>query len=106
MKVNTDELIGPALDWAVAECEGHGEGYMKWWRAGCDKRFVWFHPSSYWSQAGLIIEREGISILDGWHAYIENMRCPARGETPLVAAMRCYVKSRLGDEVDVPEELE
>jgi hypothetical protein len=27
------------------------------------------------------------------------------GPTPLIAAMRCYVASRLGDEVDVPEEL-
>ena len=26
-------------------------------------------------------------------------------ETPLVAAMRCYVASKLGDEVDIPEEL-
>jgi hypothetical protein len=25
--------------------------------------------------------------------------------TPLIAAMRCYVASKLGDEVDVPEEL-
>ena len=27
------------------------------------------------------------------------------GPTPLIAAMRCYVASKLGDEVDVPEEL-
>jgi len=27
------------------------------------------------------------------------------GDTPLIAAMRCYVASKLGDEVDVPEEL-
>jgi hypothetical protein len=27
------------------------------------------------------------------------------GPTPLVAAMRCYCASKLGDEVDVPEEL-
>jgi hypothetical protein len=28
------------------------------------------------------------------------------GPTPLIAAMRCYVQSRLGDEVDVPKELQ
>ena len=28
-----------------------------------------------------------------------------KGPTPLIAAMRCYVASKLGDEVDVPEEL-
>jgi len=27
------------------------------------------------------------------------------GPTPLIAAMRCYVASKLGEEVDVPEEL-
>lgn len=28
-----------------------------------------------------------------------------KGPTPLIAAMRCYVASRLGDEVEIPEEL-
>ena len=27
------------------------------------------------------------------------------GPTPLIAAMRCFAASRLGDEVDVPDEL-
>jgi hypothetical protein len=27
------------------------------------------------------------------------------GPTPLIAAMRCYVASKLGDEVEVPKEL-
>ena len=27
------------------------------------------------------------------------------GPTPLIAAMRCFVASHLGDEVNVPEEL-
>lgn len=27
------------------------------------------------------------------------------GPTPLIAAMRCYVASKLGDEVEIPEEL-
>ena len=29
----------------------------------------------------------------------------AFGPTPLIAAMRCFVASKLGDEVDVPDEL-
>lgn len=28
-----------------------------------------------------------------------------KGQTPLMAAMRCYVASRLGDDIDLPEEL-
>jgi hypothetical protein len=30
---------------------------------------------------------------------------PYHGPTPLIAAMRCYVASKLGDEVEIPEEL-
>ena len=28
------------------------------------------------------------------------------GPTPLIAAMRCYVAYKLGDEIEVPEELQ
>jgi hypothetical protein len=27
------------------------------------------------------------------------------GPTPLIAAMRCYVASKMGDEIELPEEL-
>jgi hypothetical protein len=27
------------------------------------------------------------------------------GPTPLIAAMRCYVASKLGDEIEIPENL-
>jgi len=38
------------------------------------------------------------------------MRCiypryEQRGPAPLIAAMRCYVASKLGNEIDIPEEL-
>jgi hypothetical protein len=29
----------------------------------------------------------------------------SEGPTPLIAAMRCYVASKLGDEVEIPSEL-
>ena len=29
----------------------------------------------------------------------------ATGPTPLIAAMRCYVRAKLGDEINIPEEL-
>lgn len=76
-------------------------------------------PSTDWSQGGPIIEREEIclEIHEGRHtrAAFYNMRTNfdgkakgyghAFGPTPLVAAMRCFVASKLGDEVDVPAEL-
>lgn len=107
--MKTSEMTGPALDWAVAKCEGVNDG----------KDFAWYYDrrdtyrfSSNWAQGGLIIERERISIIDE----IVNFRaamCNAGGEcigrgvgpTPLIAAMRCYVASCLGDEIDIPNEL-
>ena len=102
MKVS--DLTGPALDWAVAKCEGYQD------KDYCphDKRFrdednKWFCPSEDWAQGGAIIEREQLSIecidserwLCGW----------SEGATPRTAAMRCYVASKLGDEVEIPAEL-
>jgi len=84
--------------------------------------FMW-HPSTDWEQGGPIIEREKIDISywtsgNAWHGacpgrmrydcegeYIDGSDGHSDGPTPLIAAMRCFVASRLGDEVDVPEEL-
>lgn len=66
--------------------------------------------STDWSQGGPIIERELIETTRGG-AYAEHFweatrnSITAYGPTPLIAAMRCYVVSKLGDEVDVPEKL-
>ena len=95
MQVKTSELTGPALDWAVAKCEGR-ENDGTW-----DENF-----SSNWLIGGPLIEREGIDIYQSgvWIAEIGGNKT-IEGPTPLIAAMRCYVASTLGDEVDVPEEL-
>jgi len=69
------------------------------------------------AQAWPIIERERIEIIRGNPLYFpkgnENgdfyeplwIAGKQHGQTSLIAAMRCYVASKLGDEVDVPEEL-
>jgi hypothetical protein len=73
-----------------------------------------FNPSTDWSQGGPIIEREWICpdrLLNGqWVACKrtdtgDSMLFARTGPTPLIAAMRCYVASKLGDEVEIPEEL-
>lgn len=65
-----------------------------------------------WAQGGPIIEREKIDLnydlgdkMWNAHWYGDTEYALQWGDTPLIAAMRCYVASRLGDEVDVPEEL-
>jgi len=102
--MKTSELTGAALDWAVAKCEkpdwlgNQAEVYVL--KAG-------FHPSTNWAQGGVIIERERIEIVPDeiWNAYKQDQHIPNTGITPLIAAMRCYVASKLGYEVEVPEEL-
>lgn len=77
---------------------------------------VWapYSPSTDWAVGGPVIERERIQIwhrdedgLDNvWHATCPMLRgyeSTEDGPTPLVAAMRCYVAAKLGDEVgEVP----
>jgi len=116
--VKTSELTGVALDWAVAKCGGY-TGIALQDRINTD----WYSPSTEWVQGGPIIERERINLssLNGWPTcmdwkasmlfeevgkrYTHKEPCSAYGPTPLIAAMRCYVASKLGDEIEVPKEL-
>jgi hypothetical protein len=112
--MKTFALIGTALDWAVAKCEGHdAHCYIGVVYTTMHKRLgPECHYSTDWSQGGPIIERERI-VVTPVGGYWEANGCKppyhddtfSTGDTPLIAAMRCYVASRLGDEVEVPEEL-
>lgn len=108
--MKTSELTGPALDWAVAKCEG-----FKPHAAASLVIMESYTPSTNWAQGGPIIEREKLSLaapnpIDNTWCAMTNMYPvsghKANGPTTLVAAMRCYVASKLGDEVEIPEELE
>jgi hypothetical protein len=132
MKVKTSELSGAALDWAVAIAGGlefDEKGCAIWY--GDDPPYYEaarrpFIPSTNWAQGGPIIERERIQVgplylgsgEKEWFAhnhstmrwdeageFINGSDGQSHGPTPLIAAMRCYVASKLGDEVEVPEEL-
>ena len=121
--MKTSELTGAALDWAVAKCEKHdvftrpiANAQHKFWVGIITHDYQMsregpFTPSTDWSQGGPIIEREWIDL----HCVNDSLceaECPANGgltmqngPTPLIAAMRCYVASKIGDDVEVPEEL-
>jgi hypothetical protein len=113
--MKTNELSGPALDWAVAKCEGvDEEAFRLFYRDAEGDGDAEFHYSTDWAQGGPIIEREGIfckpTINKGWRSYqrdpFSNGICNSQyGPTPLISAMRCYVASKLGDTVHIPEEL-
>jgi len=119
--MKTSELTGAALDWAVARCEGRGfvfgetdytDGHT--YQRGTAQA-TGPHYSTNWAQGGPIIEREWIELVNGsniapdrWGAIkygADGDPFLQYGPTPLIAAMRCYVASKLGDEVDVPKEL-
>jgi hypothetical protein len=123
--MKTNELTGAALDWAVAKAaamtiEIRPAGtcgrplYVLAAEAG---RTPWtWEPSTSWHQGGPIIEREVIVLThpkyDCWTATGQDptdLDVPLYqedGPTPLIAAMRCYVASKLGDDIDVPKELQ
>lgn len=184
MKIKTSELIGQALDWAVAKCEGYDvfvltveEQCQRWFQNvpphEMDKEVAEFDEfiaalikpklavlcedgykraptheeapmlfnagppvfqhSTSWAQGGPIIQQNGIGLLfdtgsacreprwfatpddqctqetyEGEHfdpTFMVDESVGMSGPTPLIAAMRCYVASKLGGEVDVPEEL-
>lgn len=112
MKIKTSELTGAALDWTVTKLEldrliAAGEHVKPWVRDAILAGESISTYSSDWLFGGPIIEREKIAVrpsrlyVNGWVAHASNGTVVYIGGTPLIAAMRCYVASRLGDEVDV-----
>ena len=105
----------------MAKCEDRKPGYYKGEvRANAIPEFPdsppMFGPelnySTDWAQAGPIIEREEIDLKfveEGvWQAsnvFDDIAFHHFKGPTPLIAAMRCYVASKLGDEIEIPESL-
>ncbi len=133
--MKTSELTGAALDWAVANCEGYTglhkiagrrphEPQLGIWPPRKEYGVMDLWELSYstdWAQGGPIIEREGLTLdltdvlfdhetdecvqLDKPEWWASRDDVTGRGSTPLIAAMRCYVASKLGDDIDIPEEL-
>jgi hypothetical protein len=87
----------------VAKCEG------KVFDLSPDGYYT-YKPSRNWALGGPIIERESIRLHrshtgDWWAGPESDPHRPVSGPTLLIAAMRCYVASRLGDDVTVPDGL-
>ncbi len=106
------DLIDAKLDYVVAQCEKSnpskttGEPFLYEHRLFLQD----FNPSTTWAHGGPIIERERIelgSYADQWQAtmHLEDGSIFEHGPTPLIAAMRCYVASKLGNEINIPEAL-
>jgi hypothetical protein len=107
-KVKTCELNGPALDWLVDKILHPAKTYDQW------KSKNYRRYSVRWDHGGPVIDAEDIQLLkagpDLHLARIDldegdALVSEATGPTKLIAAMRCYVRYCMGDEVDVPQEL-
>lgn len=111
--IKISEATRLQLNWMVAKCEGEPFYYNEFDRSVYQANEYLFEPSTDWAQGGPIIERERIDLMwqMGGRPYWLAETQPdhndqsEEGSTPLIAAMRCYVASKLGDEVEIPEEL-
>jgi hypothetical protein len=117
MKAKTSELSGRSLNLAMTllelkRVEAAGENIKSWWK---DEVLSGQRADPYstdWLWGGPIIDREKIELHyeygdQEWKAvqFLKDEWCCQHGPTPLIAAMRCYVASRLGDEINVPDEV-
>ena len=122
MKVKVSGASGHVLDWMVAKAKDPDAVALDL----SDPRDPWierngiadqplhsYTPSTDWAQGGPIIEREGITVGDAGGSWAAGKPLAddffasfvTYGSTPLIAVMRCFVASKLGEEVEVPEEL-
>ena len=114
VEVNTAELIGAALDWAVAKAAGLTEekNGLSFDRAGrptvAGDFAIPYQPSTNWAQVGPLIEQFGLDLWKhegkfyAFHTRQHNKYC---ADTVLVASCRAIVATKLGDVVQVPAEL-
>jgi hypothetical protein len=122
MKHEVATLEGALLNDAVAMAEGWRKVSATdeqwackttsgWLLAGQMMRCAVCQPLEFsdWEHCGQIIERERITVAARggfWRAHVPGTAAKLASEadaaTPLIAAMRAYVASRFGAEVDLP----
>lgn len=119
MKVKTSELSGVQLDVAVAlALEMTGGDLRVRGGYGCSyyngSGLKTFSPSTDWSQCGPMIADHKLNIShnpsgrrpeEPWFCCDNSETFWSIGETAMVAICRAVVAAKLGDEVDIPDEL-
>lgn len=117
--IRVEDLFDADLDYWVGVTEGrqvslHDLGEYSQCLYRPKKSFAWkrYHPSSNWGQAGDLIEREHISLIemqpDVWQAMIltevagntDEYICLVQSDRQLTAAMQCVLLARLGETFD------
>lgn len=116
VEVKTAELVGTALDWAVAhtqECVWPvvygGKVYHH-----IDREYIIYAPSTDWAQGGPLLDSMVIGVIHnsrirphpfdkGYQAMASHFIGPSEGHTILIAACRAIVAAKMGDVVQVPK---
>jgi hypothetical protein len=131
-KIKVSEATNIQLDWLVAKCEGatdlriHICGEHSFWVYTTPKDDDFPESMQYlsnvdystdWSLGGQIVDKEDIALGHGNSQNDADTRfsasklgvhpwaVSAEGPTKLIAAMRCYVVSKLGETVEIPKEI-
>lgn len=134
MKIKTSELKGAALDWAVAHATKAWEFAHKWYPTmTLDPTFTGvrdyaidgmiylvprnafrqdpqpFNPSRWWEHGGRLIDEHCV-LFDTDDKSVIWAKLPEQslfkgGDNHLVAACRAIVMAKLGEEVEIPDEL-
>jgi Protein of unknown function (DUF2591) len=117
-RIKTSKLTGKALDWAAGQAEGlvfeNGDWYKPATQSLAASRIPEWSPSTNHVQCSAIMVREGIET--AW-LYVGDTKWAARkrlvegakdsfcmdGPNSIIASMRCFVASRFGQDVDVPD---
>jgi len=118
MRIKTATATGVTLNWLVAKAKNTlfplGSVVLDQKQLLVSDEFVVYTPSTNWNQAGPIIAdwrvctdigHDGVWLAWVKQNYEDKPEFMQSGPTLLIAAMRTFVTSRLGREVDVPEEL-
>lgn len=115
MLVKVNEAPLKVLDWAVARAEGFDAQLREKKRiALIDKNkntlLREYSPTTDWSYGGPILAREKIALMyhddDTVSAIVFRKQTQSsQGPTALIAAMRCYVISKMGEEIEVPDHI-
>lgn len=118
-EVKTVELIGPALDWAIAQIEGvevtiAEPQYLVGWRVARPYPHGKYSPSTDWAVGGPLIDKHKLDLgapmeadrFTTWTANTEwGHPLGYKGETALIATCRAIVAAKLGNTVQIPAEL-
>lgn len=109
--VPVHQLKGRALDWAATKVNVFWGEHDRMWNE--DGTWDILPMSTDWSLGGPVIEANQIDLsymgYRHWNAMMmDKSDTPtwSRGETALQAAIRAYVQASLGNQVEVPAELD